>query len=74
MNAIDAEAYKAYKADIDKDGHNAEAYYQMGKIFLSQNNSAMDYFKEYSNFSERTINHDYAYTDLLYLKKDYSKR
>jgi tetratricopeptide (TPR) repeat protein len=33
---------------------------------------AMDFFKQYSNLSDRSRQHDYSYIDLLYLTKDYA--
>lgn len=42
------EAYRAYQAALNEDGNNAEALYQMGKIFVAQKNaeSYLDYFNK----------------------------
>lgn len=42
------EAYRAYQAALNADGKNAEALFQMGKIFVAQQNAAtyLDYFNK----------------------------
>lgn len=42
------EAYRAYQAALNEEGNNAEALFQMGKIFVSQKNadSYVDYFNK----------------------------
>jgi len=103
------EAFKAYTTAIEKNKSLAEAYYLLGRIFVSQKNPemyvgyfnraiaadpnygpalyemyrhylytkpdaqrAMQYFKKYSSVSDKTVRHEYAMTDLLYLTKDYA--
>jgi tetratricopeptide (TPR) repeat protein len=42
------EAYRAYQSALNADGKNAEALFQMGKIFVAQQNAAtyLDYFNK----------------------------
>ncbi|AXY73340.1 hypothetical protein D3H65_04805 [Paraflavitalea soli] len=42
------EAYRSYQAALNQDGKNAEALFQMGKIFIAQKNadSYLDYFNK----------------------------
>lgn len=42
------EAYRAYQAALNEEGKNAEALYQMGKIFVAQKNADtyLDYFQK----------------------------
>lgn len=59
---------------IAVDKNYAPAYYELYRhYFYTDPVKAMQYFKQYEAFSDKTIENDYAYTDLLYLNKDYEK-
>ncbi len=101
-----SEAYQAYQEAIGVDKKSANAYFQLGRIFLTQKNAemyldffnksieanqsfapayyalynhylytepskAMEYFDKYKSVSDKTAQHDYDQTDLLYLTKQY---
>jgi tetratricopeptide (TPR) repeat protein len=58
---------------IEADNNYAPAYYMLYRHYVNADPAkAMQYFKQYADRSEKTVQHDYAYTDLLYLTKDYS--
>lgn len=100
------EAYQAFREAISKDEAFAPAYYELGRIFLTQKNVDLytDYFQQaikadpgfapahyrlyvhyqatqpekakmhfmhYRNNTDRNIQQEYDYTDLLYLNKQY---
>lgn len=101
-----SEAYQAYQDAIGLDKNSPNAYFQLGRIFLTQKNAEMyvdyfnksiaadkafapayyalynhylytdpakakEYFDQYKSYSDRTPQHDYDQTDLLYLTKQY---
>lgn len=101
-----SEAYQAYQEAIGMDKNSPYAYFQLGRIFLTQKNAemyldyfnksiaadkafapayyalynhylytdpakAMDYFNQYKSYSDKTPQHDYDQTDLLYLTKQF---
>jgi len=54
------------------DSEFAPALYQLyHHYFFADASKAMDYFNQYKAKSDPSIEHDYAYTDLLYLNKQY---
>ncbi len=100
------EAYQAFREAINKDEDFAPAYYELGRIFLTQKNVDVytDYFQKaikanpsfapahyrlyvhyqaiqpekakmhfmhFRNNTDRNIQQEYDYTDLLYLNKQY---
>ncbi len=56
-----ARAYKAYTEALEKDAHNAEAMYRLGKIFISQKNPDM-----YLKYLYRATSIDSAYAPAWY--------
>lgn len=63
---------KAIKADPNY----GPAYYELYNYYVYTKpdpQKAMQYFKQYEKLSDESIRHDYAYTDLLYLNKEYSQ-
>lgn len=101
-----SEAYQAYQDAIGLDKNSPNAYFQLGRIFLTQKNAEMyvdyfnksiaadkafapayyalynhylytdpskakEYFDQYKSYSDKTPQHDYDQTDLLYLTKQY---
>ncbi|PZR24877.1 MAG: hypothetical protein DI535_20550 [Citrobacter freundii] len=101
-----SEAYQAYQDAIGLDKNSPNAYFQLGRIFLTQKNAEMyvdyfnksiaadksfapayyalynhylytdpskakEYFDQYRSYSDKTPQHDYDQTDLLYLTKQY---
>lgn len=59
---------------ITADKNYAPAYYELYYHYLYTNPSqAMTYFKSYSLLADRSPQHDYSYTDLLYLTKNYTE-
>ena len=62
-----------FKKAVDADSRYTPAWYELYNHFrYIDPATAMNYFREYSNNSDKSIDHDYGYTDLLYLNKDYS--
>lgn len=55
------EAYRAYQAALNEDGKNAEALFQMGKIFLAQKNA-----ESYLGYFNKTIAADPLYAPAWY--------
>lgn len=62
---------KAIVADKDY----APAYRELYRHYLYTNpdaSKAMKYFEDYARLSDKTLQHEYSYTDLLYLTKQYA--
>jgi len=103
-----SEAYQAYQEAIGLDKNYPNAYFQLGRIFLTQKNTEMyldyfnrsiaadkgfapayyalynhylytepakakEYFEQYRSYSDKTPQHDYDQTDLLYLTRQYQQ-
>ena len=63
-----------FKKAIAADKKYAPAYYELYNYYrYKEPSTAMTYFQEYARLSDKSVSQDYAYTDLLYLNKDYSK-
>lgn len=61
---------------IQADKNYAPAYYELYNHYVYTKpdvQKAMQYFKQYEALSDKTIQHDYMYTDLLYLTGEYAK-
>lgn len=59
---------------IEADKNFGPAYYELYNYYVYTNpnaEKAMQYFQQYAALSDKTIQHDYSYTDLLYLTKKY---
>jgi tetratricopeptide (TPR) repeat protein len=62
-----------FKKAVEADDKYAAAWYELYSHYrYSDPLTAMNYFREYTKTSDANISQDYAYTDLLYLGKDYS--
>ena len=62
-----------FKKAVSSDNRYAPAWYELYNYSrYTDPATAMTYFKEYTNHSDKTIEQDYGYTDLLYLNKDYA--
>lgn len=61
-----------FKKAVSADNRYGPAWYELYRHFrLTDPATAMTYFNEYASHSDKVIDHEYAYTDLLYLNKDY---
>jgi tetratricopeptide (TPR) repeat protein len=59
---------------IQADAKYAPAYYQLYYHYYFRNvNTAKDYLEKYIALSDRKIENDYDYTDILYLTKNYKQ-
>ena len=59
---------------ITADKNYVPAYYELYYHYLYTNPSqAMTYFNSYSMLADKSPQHDYSYTDLLYLTKNYTE-
>jgi len=56
-----SEAYQAYQEALNKDKNSSQAYYQLGRIFLSQKNSEM-----YLDFFNKSITADNSFAPAYY--------
>ena len=59
---------------IDADPNYGPAMYELYRHYLYSEpdaQRAMQYFEKYSSVSDKTVMHEYALTDLLYLNRDY---
>lgn len=57
---------------INADKNYSPAYYELYYHYRNTDPArAMQYFNQYVSLSDKTIQQDYAFTDLLYLNKDY---
>jgi cytochrome c-type biogenesis protein CcmH/NrfG len=62
-----------FKKAIAADDKYAPAWYELYNHYrYKEPATALNYFRKYADLSDYTINHDYAYTDLLYLNKNYT--
>jgi len=62
-----------FKKAVSSDNRYAPAWYEL--YYYSRYTdpaTAMSYFKEYTNHSDKSVDQDYGYTDLLYLNRDYA--
>ncbi|HEX2845152.1 MAG TPA: tetratricopeptide repeat protein [Chitinophagaceae bacterium] len=56
-----SEAYQAYQEALNKDKNSSQAYYQLGRIFLSQKNAEM-----YLDFFNKSITADNSFAPAYY--------
>jgi tetratricopeptide (TPR) repeat protein len=62
-----------FKKAVSSDNRYAPAWYELYNYYrYTDPATAMTYFKEYTNHSDKSIEQEYGYTDLLYLNKDYA--
>jgi hypothetical protein len=65
---------KHFQKAIDDDKNYAPAYYGLYiHHFYKDPAKAMAYFRQYVSLTDASIENDYAYTDLLYLNKQYKE-
>ena len=69
------ELYLKYYNDVlQADPNYAPAYYALYyHHYFKDVSKAMDYFKQYMERTDKTLETEYAYTDLLYLNKQYNE-
>lgn len=76
MSQKNTEMYLDYfNKALNADQSYGPALYQLYRHYLYTRpdaQKAMQYFRKYSEVSDKNISHDYAFTDLLYLNKDYA--
>jgi tetratricopeptide (TPR) repeat protein len=61
---------------IEADKNFGPAYYELYNYHVYTKpdaEKAMQYFRQYAELSDKTIQHDYSYADLLYLNKNYTE-
>ncbi len=62
-----------FKKAVSSDNRYAPAWYELYNYSrYTDPVTAMSYFKEYTSHSDKSVEQEYGYTDLLYLNKDYT--
>lgn len=62
-----------FKKAVSSDNRYAPAWYELYNYSrYTDPVTAMTYFKEYTSHSDKSVDQEYGYTDLLYLNKDYA--